>query len=148
MTPEELASKVLVGFEECPTPIQWPNATATLHRRIAAAIEETTTLALRRAAKDHAEDIERQRRVLVPPGHVITPDGEVRKVLGTLAMTKDGVVVGNHATVWVSYADEVVSLRVDNIGCTDRCDSDEAFWEAGECYSTREAAEAARKDKP
>lgn len=69
--------------------------------------------------------------------------GEPRKVVGTLPVTADGCIVGNHTKLWINNVGYVSSLRVDNIGCSDRDGGDEAFWEAGECYSTREAADAA-----
>lgn len=71
-----------------------------------------------------------------------TADGKPRKVMGTLPKTKDGVIVGNHATLWVNDVCDILSFRVDNIGCTDN-EEIGAFWEVGECYSTPEAARAA-----
>jgi hypothetical protein len=75
----------------------------------------------------------------------IGEDGEVRKVLGTLPLTADGCIVGNHITLWINDVGEVASLRVDNIGCSERDGLDGAFWEAGECYSTPEAARDAKE---
>lgn len=82
----------------------------------------------------------------VKPGHVRLDTGEEVRVLGKLATTKDGCVVGNHTNVWTINAGEVNALRIDNIGASGWGDSDE-FYEAGECYSTREAALAARGEK-
>lgn len=65
------------------------------------------------------------------------------KVLGTLPMTKDGVLVGNFTNVWTANAGEISALRMDNIGATE-FGEDGDFYEAGECYSTREAALAAK----
>jgi hypothetical protein len=88
------------------------------------------------------------RSALNPPdGCVRLPDGSEPKVLGTLPMTADGCVVGNHANLWANDGEvNPMRLRVDNIGCSDWGDGED-FWEAGECYSTREAAEAAREQK-
>ena len=78
----------------------------------------------------------------VPDGHVRTPDGVDRKVLGTLPMTLDGVVAGDGASVWINYyggppAEFHLHLR-----------SDPTPWEgpqtAHHSYSTREAALAAK----
>lgn len=89
---------------------------------------------------------ERDLRIesLEAEGCVRLPDGRDVKVLGELPMTADGCVVGNHATLWAADPAETFCMRVDNIGCTDVAESD-SFWEVGQLYSTREAAEAARK---
>lgn len=79
----------------------------------------------------------------IPPGHVRDEHGVDTKVQGTLARTKDGVIVGNHTRVWTLNAGEIHALRIDNIGATE-FGEDGDFYEAGDCYSTREAAEAAR----
>lgn len=83
-----------------------------------------------------------RERARPPQGCVRLPDGRDVKVLGTLPLTKDGCVVGNHAELWI-WDCEPIKLRADNIGATD-VHGDDAFYEAGECYSTRAAAEAAR----
>lgn len=82
----------------------------------------------------------------VPAGHVRDEKGEDVPFVGTLPRTKDGVIVGNHAALWVNDIDAPFSLRVDNIGCTDveGCDD---FFEVGEMYATRAAAEAAREGR-
>ncbi len=68
--------------------------------------------------------------------------GEPRKVLGKLPVLASGEFVGNHATVWFPDQAEVFSMRIDNIGATDSKCSDE-FFEAGDLYSSKQAAEAA-----
>lgn len=79
-----------------------------------------------------------------PPGHIIDDAGVVRKVMGTLPMTADGCVVGDAAHLWTNNAGEVNALRADAIGATE-FGEDGDFYEAAECYSTREAAEAAKE---
>lgn len=70
--------------------------------------------------------------------------GVVRTVLGTLPVTADGCVVGDAAHLWTNNAGEVNALRADAIGATE-FGEDGDFYEAAECYSTREAAEAAKE---
>lgn len=103
------------------------------HLRTPARVDAITA-ALRAAAK-------------VGEGYVRDDKGVERKVLGTLPLTADGCVVGNHTRLWVNDVGCVTSLPVDNIGCSERDGADEAFWEAGECYSTPEAAQAAAERK-
>lgn len=76
----------------------------------------------------------------------VGPDREPRKVVGNIPILASGEFVGNHATVWAANAGEVFSLRIDNIGATDSEDSD-AFFEAGELFSTKQAADAAKEKK-
>ena len=76
----------------------------------------------------------------------LTPEGEARKVLGKLPLTADGYVFGVDApTVYAIYRDKVVgaACSAESNPC-DECGNDNLF-SAFECYSTREAAEAARK---
>ena len=75
----------------------------------------------------------------------LTPEGEARKVLGKLPLTADGCVFGVDApTVYAIYSDKVVgaACSAESNPC-DECGNDNLF-SAFECYSTREAAEAAR----
>lgn len=80
----------------------------------------------------------------------ITPDGEVRKVLGTLPVTKDGVIVMPGGFVWLKpphcanptgYGFRVLEIGDGGyINTKPRTETD-ARW--GDCYSTREAMTAA-----
>lgn len=50
----------------------------------------------------------------VPPeGHVLTPDGIIRKVCGTLSIMADGCVLGENATVYQfpKWADKVQTIE-------------------------------------
>ena len=92
-----------------------------------------------------------------PPGHIIDENG-VRKVLGTLPLTADGCVA--IPFISVVYHPEHPSRSLDVDVCNDEVigqvsvpSSDGEFVEwheyaIGDCYSTREAAEAAREAKP
>lgn len=90
--------------------------------------------------------IQAERDARPPKGHVITDDGVIRKVLGELPTTKDGCVVGDGARLWTQNAGETNCLPVDCIGATE-FGEDGDFYPAEECYSTRQAAEAAAKEK-
>lgn len=78
-----------------------------------------------------------------PPGHIIDDQGVVRRVLGTLPVTADGCVIGGDAQLyWVNGAGYVHGCVVQ-----DRVRTSNGFaLIASDCYSTRAAAEAARKD--
>lgn len=98
--------------------------------------------------------------VTPPKGHVLTDDGKVRKVLGTLPMTADGCVAipcvskvyhPNHphrsldvGTSWDGVVGKTSTPGKDHDGLD--------WWEyaIGDCHSTlaaaNEAAEAARKE--
>lgn len=86
---------------------------------------------------------------LPPPGHIITDDGTVRKVLGTLPVTADGRVLGDWASVFVHQLNGDIGA-----GCTRTTTYSWTAttpgravnqpYAANTCYSTREAAEAAR----
>ncbi len=87
-------------------------------------------------------------------GHNLTDEnGELRKIVGTLPVTKDGAIVGHGAVL--HYHDEpyegslatennCVFFEVVRLGsCGDVCGA----WEpTNKCYSTKEASAAARKD--
>lgn len=101
-----------------------------------------------------------------PPGHIIDDAGNVRKVLGTPWLTDDGAWIGKDARVWVLCR----PLNNDDYGwlaCPAKMGHDPedatspvpwwqvespAEWrwceqyEIKGVYSTREAAEAARKE--
>lgn len=80
-----------------------------------------------------------------PPGHILTDDGTVRKVLGTLPVTADGVVCGRGAELYSPDGgggpcpDGHSKMYVQ-----DTTSYPEAHYFIGGWYSTREAAEAAR----
>lgn|GEM_PF-2603664 len=72
----------------------------------------------------------------------IGADGKVRKVLGTLPVTKDGCIVGDGSRVFFftysRFGGEEITLEWDVSGAGDNIPT-------VEFYSTREAAEAARE---
>jgi len=86
-----------------------------------------------------------------PPGCVRLPDGRDVKVLGELPMTADGCVFGINATAVYSFfppqSGQVVRVAAqsDPEPCSE-CGADD-FYAARECYSSKEAAEAARSSK-
>ena len=90
-----------------------------------------------------AAAIQAERDRLNPPAdHVRLPDGRDVKVLGTLPMTADGYVVGADATIyWSNGAGFIHEMCVD-----DRLNVTNGMLAiAGDCYSTRAAAESARE---
>jgi hypothetical protein len=97
--------------------------------------------------------------VKAPPGHIIDDQGNVRKVLGTLPVTRDGCVVGDvpdHGAL-VFYQEHDSSASAYRVTLCHRCvsnpDDESKDWYpiendeldgTGRWFSTREAAEAAR----
>lgn len=81
----------------------------------------------------------------VPEGYVRTADGVDRKVLGTLPITADGCVPGLGASVsWPGYGEEYVydgHVRYSLVWAASI--PVESSTPVRDCYSTREAAEAA-----
>ena len=138
----EQAEQVL-AYETCPTPADWPVFERVMVQRI--------SRALLSASKP-------------PPPGLIEVDGvvygqhairllqslvngciaagfidnamNVRKVLGTLPLTADGYLAGSDAELW--WVDNSKYVQMVCVLPTDVSD----------CYSTREAAEAAREAKP
>lgn len=79
-----------------------------------------------------------------PKGHVIDEEGRVVRVLGTLPMTADGCIVGNDGRVFASVRMSDWTMEVQEVR--------PIYWQdnevdSSECYSTREAAEAAAKEQ-
>ena len=142
---------------------------------IEAMLSEDIANALRAERNDKADRIaslEAYRRMYaakVPPGHVLY-DGVVRKVLGTLPVTKDGVVTMPgievfHPDQCADFALVVSQMRehFELIGewpLPDDCEWVAEYWysepdtgyvqfevrDLRTCYSTRDAAEAAAKE--
>lgn len=132
-TPEEVAREIAGPCDiehyghtpksECCCP------TCTLTRAIAAAIHEASK---------------------APPGHILD-GGVVRKVLGTLPITADGCVITDENTCSLV---NIKGEKLDAIGhgmawgpvtfCVDTGERCRVAYSFSECYSTREAAEAAR----
>lgn len=76
-----------------------------------------------------------------PPGHIIDDAGVVRRVLGEIPVTDDGCVVGKFAKVWVVShgGTQIKQVQLD--------DPRKGWVMSPKCYSTREAAEAAKESK-
>jgi len=92
--------------------------------------------------------------VKAPPGHIITYQGEVVKVIGDLPMTADRVVVCKPSEVWWWDGNFLLGggagIKME-LAFADPNDDDRFFRpNAGisACYSTRDAAEAAKKARP
>lgn len=81
----------------------------------------------------------------------VTESGEVRKVLGTLPITADGYGVCANCTIWHPKHGAAVCRSDVDSGCWAQTSdpyapaSGELFL-VEECYSSKEAAEAVRKD--
>jgi len=87
--------------------------------------------------------------VTPPKGHVLTDDGKVRKVLGTLPLTADGCVVGEDAVCWRDKSRSLTGeVRQDSLVlCWGVYEMGNGIrTSAASWYSTREAAEAASKE--
>lgn len=81
----------------------------------------------------------REAKISAPEGHVLTDDGVVRKVLGSLPVTADGCVVGvenDHHCADLWHLDDMpVFVRPEW----------KSFPGFSKCYSTRTAAESAHE---
>ena len=104
------------------------------------------------AVESIAAAIQAERDVRPPKGHVVTDDGVVRKVLGTLPITADGCVIGRRVSVFSVYwsypGSDVAEVCYDSELWRVHGPRTQSF-DASTCYSTREAAEAAKnKEKP
>ena len=79
-----------------------------------------------------------------PPGHIIDDAGRVLKVSGTLPVTADGLIGGSMSPVWTIVDGVVHRCYLSMIG-----ELGTKVFVAGttRCYSTREAAEAAKEAK-
>lgn len=80
----------------------------------------------------------------IPPGHVIDDKGVVRKVLGTLHLTADKCIACQDAVVWHPTNGACYPV-LDGLNMAAKVYGGSTLVPASECYSTREAAEAARK---
>lgn len=121
--PRVIAESIVAGGYDCPTPLDWQRQCQWMREKI-------------------AEAIQAERDVRPPKGHILTDDGVVRKVLGTLPITADGCVVGDGARVYYEvigqFSGEPIICEWDVTGAGDDIKVDTY-------YSTREAAEAAKK---
>ena len=81
-------------------------------------------------------------RLAAPKGHILTDDGIVRKVLGTLPLTKDGVVMGTDARMYLDSGAEV-KPNVFICQIPTPIDMDPSYY-LEDCYSTRAAAESSK----
>lgn len=153
MTPEEIADQIMAELHH--------HTLGRARNRIAAAIREAeergSTVALFRAPKATVSlEMVGDKRALrisigrrtdyvptsdigLPPGHVLTPDGVVRKCLGELPLTADGCVMGNGAKV---YAGRSARAWATLVLADEPPSSSIGSW-----YSMQESAEAASKAK-
>lgn len=105
-----------------------------------------------------ASAIQAERDVRPPKGHIVTDDGVVRKVLGTLPMTADGCVATINGTFYTPQDGDpdgicgMAAWAENNAPVGRRLGFCVSYvgsyrtWNSNECYSTREAAEAAKKE--
>lgn len=82
-------------------------------------------------------------RSVPPDGYVLFPDGVARKVLGKIPMTADGCVYGVNPppVFFVTPSSSIDELLIEPSDGT----SDDATVDPWMCYSTREAALAAKE---
>jgi hypothetical protein len=95
---------------------------------------------------------ELSRRMTPPPGCVRLPDGRDVEVLGgieNLPMTADGCLVTSGGVVWgpSPHPADLRIIRYDFITGPEVSDGDRFIVPWDVCYSTPEAAEAARSSK-
>ena len=106
-------------------------------------MDSDARLGVKGCLEDMAESLRAAHRV--PEGCVRTADGVDRKVLGTLPITADGCVPGLGASVsWPGYGEEYVydgHVRYSLVWAASI--PVESSTPVRDCYSTREAAEAA-----
>lgn len=145
MTDEQTAAQ-LVSFGQCSTDAEFE---AAIVRALQAARKECMD----------ADDVDLVAptpevvstfRTKAPPGHIIDDAGVVRRVLGVLPVTADGCVAAPGGVIWPQLLidnDEGgrVAWSLYDICTGDTCDDGE--WLADKCWSTKEAAEAAKEGK-
>lgn len=129
-TPKEIAEGIVPMDSDCPTPLDWARMRNWLVVKIESAIQA-------------------ERDARPPKGHVLTDDKVVRKVLGTLPITADGCVIGRRVSVFSVYwsypGSDVAEVCYDSELWRVHGPRTQSF-DASTCYSTREAAEAAKKE--
>lgn len=113
---------------------------------------------MKEAVESIAAAIQAERDVRPPKGHIVTDDGVVRKVLGTLPMTADGCVATINGTFYTPQDGDpdgicgMAAWAENNAPVGRRLGFCVSYvgsyrtWNSNECYSTREAAEAAKKE--
>jgi hypothetical protein len=79
-----------------------------------------------------------EKAIVIPEGHIMLPGRRVVKVLGTLPMTADGCVVGFLENTCLYEPDD------DHPNDPTEVDSLNDAADARTCYSTRQAARAAK----
>jgi hypothetical protein len=73
---------------------------------------------------------------------LVDEHGNLRKIIGTLPMTKDGCVIGQEASVW--FFDDDGRLTSALTAAVEANNDDDRYHLFGhDCYSTSEAAERA-----
>lgn len=110
--------------------------------------EYPTAARLLKAANTLAAEVRRLQSA-VPAGHVRDENGVDRKVLGALPITADECVVGIGALVYEFDADDEppqwVEQEADHFAHELVCNTENPVEVYAKCYSTRAAAEAARR---
>ena len=98
------------------------------------------------AAIARALDAAEERGKRPPEGHILTPDGKVRKC-PPLPVTKDGAVAFPGTVVYFHGFKSGFIVQTDLTVCVSVQDDDGGWRDATvqECYSTHEAAEAAKE---
>ena len=87
------------------------------------------------------EAMHKKAQAKAPPGHIIDDQGNVRKVLGTLPVTRDGCVIGDDCKIFIH--DEYVNSEVFR-SPRGKVERDWMPYMPHKAFSTRAAAEAAR----
>jgi hypothetical protein len=107
------------------------------------------------------EAMQAKAQAKAPPGHIIDDQGNVRKVLGTLPVTRDGVIVMPGQKVYGDWgAPHVVTARLTDDRRNTEAPADAEFYAVywhrdeghavcvGDTYSTALAEQQARRGRP
>ena len=126
--PRIIAESIVAGGYDWPTPLDWQRQCQWMREKI-------------------TEAIQAERDARPPKGHVLTDDGVARRVLGELPVTADGCVIGRRVSVFSVYwsypGSDVAEVCYDSELWRVHGPRTQSF-DASTCYSTREAAEAAK----
>lgn len=151
-TPKEITESVVPEAYDCQTPLDWQRPQEWLCRKISAAIQ---------AERDANTPPAVVWTCKPPKGYVLTDEGVARRVLGELPVTADGCVIGDvrdHGAVLFlnGPGDTATPYRVTLCSMHIAEPEEETGWwviendelspGAKRWFSTREAAEAAKKE--
>jgi hypothetical protein len=132
-----------------------------LPNEMMAAIDLDNPGAFRAGWRAACEAMHKKAQAKAPPGHIIDDQGNVRKVLGTLPVTRDGVIVMPGQKVYGDWgAPHVVTAHLTDDRRNTETPADAEFYAVywhrdeghavcvGDTYSTALAEQQARRGRP